>query len=112
MVTISKLQQFGITKYRLRKFFKHMGYPISQPTLDGRFKNQDWSYAHGYLLKQAGLWIEPPLAVTDDDMAMLYNDKRFLDSEDEEGQPLPNMDVDHTAIVHEPTPGITVTIKK
>ena len=55
------LKQHNIAKDRLLNAFDKVGHPMSEPTLNKRLKDQQWSYAHAQLFKQLNLWIEPEL---------------------------------------------------
>jgi len=59
MTTNSMLRQNNITKDRLLAVWEQVGHPMSEPTLNKRLVDQQWSYAHAQLLKQLGVWVEP-----------------------------------------------------
>jgi len=91
--------------YRLQRFFKDIGHPISYPTLMQRFKDQQWTYMQGYILRELGIWDEPLIIMTDDQIAYLYRDERI-------DKPGPNIDVDHVVLMDDPDAPIQVTVKR
>ena len=105
-----QLKAAGLSKYRLRKFFAAMGCPMNAPHMDRRFKDQDWSARHADLLRQVGLWVDLSPRVTKEARRALFTDDRIAKSYDDDGVPLPNLEMDHSVIIQENPNIITVKV--
>ena len=78
MLTVDLLAASGILKSRLWHYLnKVTENGLTRPTLNKRLRDQQWTYEQATVLKEAGVWIEPPhKTISQDDINLLYADLR------------------------------------
>ena len=73
MLRTRDLKANKVSKLGLIRLFTMKGFPITYPSLLRRLKDQKWSYAHGFILRKTGLWVEPAITISNDEIEEIYS---------------------------------------